>query len=451
MNDKKKVFEEYPALKALTIMAVPAIVSQLITLIYNIADTWFIGLTDDPNMVAACSLVLPIYMLSVAISNLFGTGGGSLISRLLGDKNLSEAKKVFSFSVWMSLLAAVIFACGTFLFSDPLLSLLGASDQTREYARQYLIYAVGIGGVFNVLSMVLSNLIRSSGYSREAGIGISMGGLLNIVLDPVFMFVVFPDGMQVTGAAIATMLSNIVTFLYFVSVCIILRTKAVVSIDLRQGLPQRRSISAVFGVGVPAGVSVLLFDLANMVANKKMSIHGDTALAAYGIVTKVERLPLNVGIGICLGMIPLIAYNYSAKNTVRMKQIFNCARILGVAIAAFSVCFYFICSREIITFFIGDADTIRLGTTFLRARCFATPLMFLCFNMVHYFNAIGKGTVSFGLAVVRQIVFNIPIMLLLNARYGAYGLVWTQLIADAFTVMVSYAVYLKRGVLREAG
>ena len=302
-----------------------------------------------------------------------------------------------------------------------------------------------------MLSMVLSNLIRSSGYSKEAGIGISMGGILNIVLDPVFMFWVFPDGMQVTGAAFATMLSNIVTFLYFVFVCINIRTKAVISIDLRQGLPERKSMSAVFGVGVPAGVSVLLFDLANMVANKKMSIHGDTALAAYGIVTKVERLPLNVGIGICLGMIPLIAYNYSAKNVVRMKQIFNCARIVGVTIAGFSVCFYFICSKEIITFFIRDAETIQLGTTFLQARCFATPFMFLCFNMVHYFNAIGKGTVSFGLAVVRQILFNIPIMLLLNAHYGAYGLVWTQLIADTFTVVVSYTVYFRKGVIREAG
>lgn len=441
MDEKKRVFEEYPVLKSLTIMAVPAIVSQLITLVYNIADTWFIGLTDNPSMVAACSLVLPIFLLSISISNLFGTGGGSLISRLLGDKKEMEAKKVFAISIWMSLLTAVAFAGITMLFCNPLLNLLGASNQTRDYARQYLFYVVGIGGVFNVMSMVLSNLIRSVGYSKEAGIGISFGGVLNMILDPILMFWIFPDGMQVTGAAVATMLSNVITFSYFVIICIKIQKNTVIGVSLRQGLPERSSIIEIFSVGIPAGVSVLLFDIANMIANKKMAIHGDTALAAYGIVTKVERLPLNIGIGICLGMIPLIAYNYAAKNRERMKQIFNCARILGVTIAVLCVIFYHSFSAAIITFFIGDRETIQLGTAFLRARCFATPFMFLCFNMVHYFNAIGRGKISFWLAVVRQIVFNIPIMLILNYRYGAYGLVWTQLIADVCTVVVSYVVY----------
>ena len=441
MDEKKRVFEEYPVLKSLTIMAVPAIISQLITLIYNIADTWFIGLTNNPSMVAACSLVLPIFLLSISISNLFGTGGGSLISRLLGDKKEMEAKKVFAISIWMSLLTAVAFAGITMLFCNPLLNLLGASVQTRDYARQYLFYVVGIGGVFNVMSMVLSNLIRSVGYSKEAGIGISFGGVLNMILDPILMFWIFPDGMQVTGAAVATMLSNVITFSYFVIICIKIQKNTVIGVSLRQGLPERSSIIEIFSVGIPAGVSVLLFDIANMIANKKMAIHGDTALAAYGIVTKVERLPLNIGIGICLGMIPLIAYNYAAKNRERMKQIFNCARILGVTIAVLCVIFYHSFSAGIITFFIGDAETIQLGTAFLQARCFATPFMFLCFNMVHYFNAIGRGKISFWLAVVRQIVFNIPIMLILNYRYGAYGLVWTQLIADVCTVVVSYIVY----------
>ena len=269
MNEKKKVFEEYHALKSLTIMAVPAIISQLITLIYNIADTWFIGLTDNPAMVAACSLVLPIFMLSVSISNLFGTGGGSLISRLLGDKNEMEAKKVFAISMWMSLLSATAFVCIVMLYCNPLLNLLGASNLTRDYARQYLIYVVGIGGIFNVMSMVLSNLIRSVGYSKEAGIGISFGGVLNIILDPIFMFLIFPDGMQVTGAAVATMLSNAISFSYFVVICIRIRKKTVISINIRQGLPERKSINAIFSVGIPAGVSVLLFDIANMIANKK--------------------------------------------------------------------------------------------------------------------------------------------------------------------------------------
>lgn len=441
MNEKRKIFEDFPAFKALRIMAVPAIISQLITLIYNIADTWFIGLTNNPSMVAACSLVLPIYMISVVFSNIFGTGGGSLISRLLGEKSEAEAKKVYALSMWMAFVAAFVFAIITMAFAIPLLDLLGASDQTRGYAWQYLLYVVGIGGTFNVMSMVMSNLIRSTGFSKEAGLGISMGGVLNIFLDPIFMFVIFPDGMQVTGAAFATMLSNMVTFTYYAVVSYKIRNKTVISISMKQGLPNKTSVKSIFTVGVPAGVSVFLFDLASMVANKKMAIHGDTALAAYGIVTKVERLPLNIGIGICIGMIPLIAYNFAAKNEKRMKDIFNCARIIGITIAVISVIFYFVCSHAIIMFFIKDPDTVELGTSFLRARCFATPFMFLCFNMVHFYNAIGKGTISFMLAVIRQIVFNIPIMLLLDSMYGALGLVWTQLVADIFTVTASYLIY----------
>ena len=272
MDEKKRVFEEYPVLKSLTIMAVPAIVSQLITLIYNIADTWFIGLTDNPSMVAACSLVLPIFLLSISISNLFGTGGGSLISRLLGDKKEMEAKKVFAISMWMSLLTAVAFAGITMLFSDPLLNLLGASDQTRDYARQYLFYVVGIGGVFNVMSMVLSNLIRSVGYSKEAGIGISFGGVLNIILDPILMFWIFPDGMQVTGAAVATMLSNVITFSYFVIICIKIQKNTVIGVSLRQGLPERSSIIEIFSVGIPAGVSVFSLGVRNSTFSAVISV-----------------------------------------------------------------------------------------------------------------------------------------------------------------------------------
>lgn len=441
VNNKQSIFEEYHPLKALTVMAVPAVMSQLITLIYNIADTWFIGMTNDPGMVAACSLVLPIYMMVIVISNLFGAGGGSLISRLLGEKNETEAKKVFAVSFYMAVGVSVIFSGLTMAFCDPLLRLLGASSVTLGYGKQYLLYAVGIGGTFNVMSMVLSNLIRSCGYSREAGIGMSLGGVINIFLDPIFMFKVFPEGQQVAGAAFATMLSNIIAFGYFVVVCFRIRKKTVISVNLKEGLPRRKSVASIFGVGVPAAVAVLLFDVSSMVANKLMANHGDTALAAYGIVTKVERLPLNIGIGICLGMIPLVAYNYSAGNFKRMKSFFNWSRVLGLGIAVICVFLYFVGSREIMRFFIGDSETITLGTAFLKARCFATPFMFLCFNMVHYFNALGKGQVSFGLAFIRQLVFNIPIMLFLNRQFGAFGLVWTQLIADMFTVIVSYIAY----------
>jgi len=186
---------------------------------------------------------------------------------------------------------------------------------------------------------------------------------------------------------------------------------------------------------------VLLFDLSNIVINRLSAAHGDIQLAAIGIVLKAERLPLNIGVGICMGMVPLLAYSYSAGDRKRMDAIFRFGRIVGLCIGVTSVVLYYIFAPKIMQAFIGDADTVYYGTRFLRARCFATPLMFLCFSMVHFTQAIGRGRESFWLAVIRQIVFNIPILLLFNRLFGVMGIVWTQAVADTFTVIVSYIIY----------
>lgn len=202
MNRKTDIFENYPVPRALAVMAIPTVISQLITLIYNMADTYFLGLTGNPYMVAACSLVQTIYFLAIVFANIFGTGGGSLMSRLLGRKDEEEARRVSTWSILMALAAALFYSAIIFVFRIPLLNLLGASDNTRGFAEQYLLLVVCLGGVPTIMSMVFSDVIRSIGYSREAGFGMTMGGVLNIILDPLFMFVLLPDGMQVVGAAL---------------------------------------------------------------------------------------------------------------------------------------------------------------------------------------------------------------------------------------------------------
>lgn len=182
----REIFETKPVASALAKMAVPTIVSQLITLVYNIADTWFIGQTDNPYMVAASSLVLTIFLMLSAIANLFGVGGGNLVVRLLGCKDEEEAEKVASLSLVMAVGAALLFSLLCFIFMNPLLRLLGASDNTIGYARQYLLFVVVIGGLPTVLANTMSAMVRNIGYSREAGFGLGMGGVLNVILDSVF-------------------------------------------------------------------------------------------------------------------------------------------------------------------------------------------------------------------------------------------------------------------------
>lgn len=432
-----------PIPAALAKMAIPTIVSQLITLIYNMADTWFIGQTNNPYMVAASSLVLTVFMMTTALANLFGVGGGTLTVRLLGSQQEGEARKVASLSLVMAAGAALVFSALCLIFMEPLLRLLGASDNTLGYAKQYLLFVVVLGGLPTVLSNTMSSMLRNVGFSREAAFGLSFGGLLNVVLDPLFMFVLLPDGYQVVGAALATMLSNCVALGYFMVIYRRVQGSSILALPRRIEKIQPKSMKSLLSVGVPAAMSVLLFDLTNMVINRLSSSYGDFQLAAMGIVLKVERLPLNIGIGICLGMVPLAAYNYAAKNYDRMRGFFSAARLAGLCVAVVSVALYYFGAPWLIRTFIQEPTTAGYGIQFLQARCFATPFMFLSFHMVHFMQAVDRGKISFCLAVIRQICLNIPILFLMNALFGMSGIVWTQLTADIFNVIISYIIYFR--------
>lgn len=444
-TDQKEIFENMPVASALRVMVVPSVISQLIVLIYNMADTFYVGQTDNPYMVAATALILPVFNITLCLAGLAGIGGGALISRLLGGGQEEEASRVSAFSIWLGILIAAAFSLGMGFFMDPVLGFLGAGENTYVYARQYAFCVIVAGAVPTVLSNVLSNLIRSIGRSREAGAGIVLGGVLNIILDPVFMFVLLPDGLEVLGAGIATCLSNCVACLFFLIVLFRMGKSSVITFSLRRGSPVRSSILAVFGVGVPSAIATFLFDLDYVIIDKLMVSYHDLALAAVGIVLKVERFPLNVGIGICQGMLPLVAYNYASGNRKRMHGTIRLARRTGLVIAAVSILAYEVFASQLARFFIADPQTVELASGFLRIRVLATPLMFLSFFTVYLFQAFGRGRVSLFLGVARWLGFNIPMLFLLNWIFGMYGIVWAQATADVLTVALSFYVYRKKG------
>lgn len=439
--NKDELFSSVSVPRALATMAIPTIISQLITLVYNIADTWFIGRTDNPYMVAASSLVLTVFLMTSALSNLFGVGGGSLVVRLLGSKREEEARKVASLSLVMAGAGALVFSLVCLVFMNPLLRLLGASDNTIGYARQYLLIVVVIGGLPTVLSATMSAMLRNIGYSQEAGFGLGLGGVLNVILDPIFMFLLLPDGLEVVGAALATMLSNCVSCGFFIVTYCRVRKESILALPRRVERIEKKSMQSIFSVGIPAAMSLLLYDLTNMVINGLSASHGDLELAAMGIVLKVERLPLNIGIGICLGMMPLVAYNYAAKNYERMHDFFSASRLAGLVVAVCSVALYRLFAPFFIQAFIEDAATVRFGTEFLQIRCFSTPFMFLSFHMVHFMQAVDRGRTALWLAVIRQLGLNIPLLFLLNALFGMTGIVWTQTLADFINVIISYVIF----------
>ena len=449
-HDKTEIFETMPVPKALAVMAIPTIISQIITLIYNMADTWFIGMTDNPYMVAASSLVGTVFLLTAGIANLFSVGGGSLVVRLMGSKEPEEARRVASLSLVMVCGASLVFSLLCLIFMDPLLWLLGASENTIGYARQYLFCVVVLGAVPTALGSVMSAMLRNVGYSKEAGFGMGLGGILNVILDPIFMFLLLPDGYEVLGAAIATMLSNVIAFGYFVVIYRRVSRETLLALPRRVEKIRRDSMSSIFSVGVPAAMGLVLYDLTNMVINKLSAGHGDLELSAIGIVLKVERLPQNIGLGICMGMMPLIAYNYAAKNRKRMMDVYKAAGIAGCAVCLISLVLYRAFASNIIGAFIDDPATVAFGTEFLKIRSIAAIFMFMSFHMVHMMQAVAWGKMSFLLALIRQLCLNIPLLFLLDHLFGMTGIVWTQTVADAINVCISYIIFftlIRRGKL----
>ncbi len=445
MNQSKNrdLFENMPVSKAVLTMAVPTVIGQIIILIYNMADTFFIGRTDNPYMVAGAALILPVFNISLSIASLAGVGGSALISRLLGQSQEAEAKRVCSFSIYLSLLAAAIFSVGTLLFMDPILRLLGAGENTFAFAKSYALCVIVFGGIPTIMTNVLSNLVRSIGESKKAGFGVTMGGLINIALDPLFMFVLFPDGQEITGAGVATCLSNCISCLYFIVIIRRMGSSCVLGLTSPRNLPARKNIGKVLEVGFPSCVTILLFDLDYIIIDRLMSGYSDIALAAVGIVLKAERLPLNIGIGICQGMVPIVAYNYAQKNRRRMQAVSRFSLLLGIGCALISITLYEIFAPYVMRFFIPDVETVALGTKFLRIRCLATLFMFMSFYHVHLFNSYGKGNYALFLGLMRWLAFNIPMLFILNHFFGMFGIVWAQLTADILTVLLSFYVHFR--------
>lgn len=453
MNEtkNKELFESYPVAKAVASMAIPTVIGQLIILIYNMADTFFIGRTNDPFMVAGASLILPVFNISLSIASVAGVGGSAMISRLLGMKREDEAKKLCSFCIWFSAALAVLFSVLVLIFMRPLLSALGAGEETFDFARSYAMCVIVAGGLPTIMSNVLSNLVRSVGESGKAGFGVTLGGIINIALDPLFMFVILPPGKEILGAGIATCLSNCISCIYFIFTIKRMGGSSVLGLQSPKNLPEKESISKTFSIGVPSAIATLLFDVDYIVIDKLMSGYNDIALAAVGIVLKAERLPLNIGVGICQGMVPVVAYNFAAKNYKRMNSVARFSLFCGIICAVISITLYELFAPYIMNFFINDPQTVALGTNFLRIRCLATVFMFMSFYHVHLFNSYGRGGEALFLGVVRWAVFNIPMLFIMNALVGMYGIVWSQLIADILTVTLSLIVhhrFLKKNGLK---
>ena len=365
MTKDNELFTSMPVGRAVAKLAVPTVVSQIIVILYSLADTFFIGQIGDPNQIAALSITFPIYTLLTAVANLFGIGANSVIARSLGQNDETTAKKASAFSFWASIALTAVLSVLLAVFMQPILLFFGADEFTLGFTTDYLFWVFVIGGIPTVAGLVLGHLVRSVGKTKEAGIGLTIGGVMNIILDPVFIFVF---EMDVAGAAVATMLSNVISMLYFFVVLAKLRKSSVLTLAPRYVSLEKKVAWGTLSVGFPAAISVLLVSVSIMLLNGLLLSHenGNILSAAYGVTSKCGTIALHISIGIAQGVMPLIGYNYGAKNHKRVHEV---CRLSFLILFIFSLLFLVIVQLfpgTIVRLFIDHAQTIEVGSVFMR-------------------------------------------------------------------------------------
>lgn len=433
------LFASAPIKKAVLSLAVPTVISQLITVVYNAADTFFIGQLGDPNQVAAATLSMPVFMFLTAFANLFGIGGASCISRCLGADDRTRAKHCASFCIWTGAAVSFVYGIALFLVRGALLPVLGTNEATYAYACSYTFWTITVGAVPTVWNAELANLIRAEGYSREAGFGVALGGILNIFLDPVFIFVF---KLQIAGAAIATALSNTIAAAYFLAFLWRIRrettiTPAPACYSLKEHIP-----AEVVGGGLPSFIMTMMSTISNLVLNHLIASYSNEAVAGIGITKKVDLVAYAIAQGMTQGVLPLIAYNYAARNKKRMDSAIRTTLVYSFGIACVGLLALLFGAKPIVSCFIADAQTVAYGQKFLRVICLACPTTALNFMIITVFQATNQNKQALVLSFLRKGSLDVVLMLLLDRFAGLDGVPWATPIADALALCVALCMFV---------
>lgn len=448
MKDNRKAFEEYKVPKAVMTMAVPSMLGMLINVVYNLADTFFVGQTGDSNQVAAVSVSMPLFLLFIALGNLFGVGGCAFISRSLGEGKNDRVKSISSFCVYGSIIIGALLGIIYLIFKRPLLFLVGASDNTIGFAVDYLKW-IAAGSPFVVTAITVGNLVRGEGAAKTSMFGMVMGQIANIILDPIFILaggdklfgLTLPFGfdMGVSGAAIATVIGNVISVLYFL--IYFLRGKSILSITPKRFTVKNGIAKGVISVGLPASLNNLLMSISNIIVNIVLVKYGDNAVAAMGVAMKANMLVTMLQIGLGQGVQPLIGYCYGAKNYKRMKNVLGFSVLCNMIVGTAMMLFYLVFRKDVIGIFINDKEVIDLGVKMLTALMSPGPVIGIMFVLNFAFQGMGKGIQSLTLSVGRQGLIYIPLLFILNKTVGLDGIIWAQAAADFCCVVMSIVMF----------
>lgn len=437
MEDKTiAIFRDAPVPKAVISNVVPSIISMIMVLVYNLADTFFIGQTKNALMVAAVSVATPAFLLFMAVGMLFGIGGTSLISRMLGEGRESRAKNASAFCFWTGLTIGLISMVVIFLFAEPVCRAIGASDDTVGYASQYLkIVAIGIP--FLIISNSFSNIIRSEGRAKTAMSGMIIGNFANIILDPIM---ILGFGWNVAGAAIATVIGNVLGTAFYV--IHLLSKRTMLSIKLRDYKAGERIALDVFAIGIPASLNSVLMSLSNIIINNKMKAFGDMAVAGLGVAMKINMIVVMLLIGLGTGIQPLLGYCYGADNRKRFFSVLKFSVLLALGMSAVMTCICYFGASGLVRVILDDQNAYSYGFSFSRIYILSGPIMGLLFVFVNAIQSTGAALPSLILSISRQGLLYLPILTVISAlTHSAKMLALAQPITDYLATLLAIILF----------
>lgn len=432
-----EIFENAPVPKAVISNIIPSIISMIMVLFYNLADTFFIGQTKNAYMVAAVSVATPVFLLFMAVGMLFGIGGTSLISRLLGEGKEEKAKQVSAFCFWTGLtigIAAMIFI---WMFKEPVARLVGASDDTVGYASEYLnIVAAGIP--FLIVSNAFSNIIRSEGRAKTAMSGMIIGNMINIIFDPIM---ILGFGWNVAGAAVATVLGNVFSSVFYL--VHLLSEKSMLSINPKNYSVRNGIALGVMAIGVPASLNSVLMSVSNILINNVMARFGDMAVAGLGVAMKVNMIVVMLLIGLGSGIQPLLGYCFGARKRKRYLEVLKFSLILafGMSLVMTVICYVF--AGPLVTAFLDNAAAFEFGFGFSRIYIISGPILGILFVLMNAIQSTGAAMPAMILSVCRQGILYMPILFVLNKVCDSARMIaLAQPLTDYLAVILSTVLFI---------
>ncbi|SHJ35022.1 MATE family efflux transporter [Hespellia stercorisuis] len=442
LDKTTEIFRDAPVSKAVISNVVPSIISMLMVLVYNLADTFFIGQTHNALMVAAVSVATPAFLLFMAVGMLFGIGGTSLISRMLGEGKHEKAKHTSSFCFWTGLGIGVIAMVVIWIFARPICRTIGASDDTIGYASQYLnIVAVGIP--FLIVSNTFSNIIRSEGNAKTAMMGMIIGNMINVVLDPVMILLL---DWNVAGAAIATVIGNIFSAGFYLRHLV--SEKSILSVRLKDYKMRDGVAKGVLAIGVPASLNNILMSVSNIIINNVMAAYGDMAVAGLGVAMKVNMIAVMLLIGLGTGIQPLLGYCYGAGNRKRYLSVLKFSLGLAFSLSIVMTVICYCGAGPLVKAFLQDSDAFAYGMSFARIYIYSGPVLGILFVFINAIQSTGASLPSLVLSISRQGLLYVPILLIFrevfdSARMLAAAQPVTDYLAAALSVVLFVFTYRK--------